>query len=84
MTGAFQESGHYGRAEVYWFRGNGCGDDERPRCDEVSAGWRRSRDTDTEADSFRRALEKCRQLGWPPLVLVKGKVVAYKEQKEEV
>ena len=55
-------------------------DDEEPRFDVVCINhWSERPDTDTTADSFKRALAKCRAMGWTPKVIVDGRARNFSE-----
>ena len=79
-TGAVEIKGHWHRTAALWFRGNGRPDDEEPRFDVVCINhWSERPDTDTTADSFKRALAKCRAMGWTPKVIVDGRARNFSE-----
>lgn len=71
FTGELQSVDHWHRHLTHWFRGNGAGDDDQPRSDIFSGvlSWARRADTDLTAPAVKRAIARCRKLGWKPLIL---------------
>lgn len=74
--GRAQASGHLDALVWHWHRPGGF-DDQAPRSDVLQSWPISGPDTDTTAPVAMRARDRCIQLGWQPLILRGGEVVAW-------